>query len=241
MPMPREFERARGGCGPTDVPVGKCARAVRSPVSAAPRTCGDPRLAGQCCAGDANPGNGSVVRLTFADSTEAMLTGRRRLSYDGAAEVATAILLTWCGTVRTGRRSPTWSGISGGFRVRFLWFFKAGVSGDMETEMQQAARAVIEYLNAKAGKRFMPVAANLRLVIAPTARGRDGRAAPAGGGRAGGRMAAELAMAKYIRPATLFNASRCAQYIGELKDEHGRALFAGTPLDAISWLDSADA
>jgi uncharacterized phage protein (TIGR02220 family) len=79
----------------------------------------------------------------------------------------------------------------------------------------QDAIEILAFLNEKANKNYRPVAANLsmidarlkeytvselRMVIAKKCR----------------EWSTDDKMAEYLRPATLFNASKCAQYVGEL-------------------------
>jgi uncharacterized phage protein (TIGR02220 family) len=77
--------------------------------------------------------------------------------------------------------------------------------------------AVLEHLNAVSGRKYEPVDANLKYLDArlkeyPKERlmamvTHMGRAWPPGD-----------KMHKYLRPATLFNSEKCAQYIGEVGD-----------------------
>ena len=74
---------------------------------------------------------------------------------------------------------------------------------------------LLEYLNTRAGKRFRPVEANVRLLAARLKESTpdeiraviDAKAAEWG---------ADAKMAKYLRPETLFNATKFAGYVGEL-------------------------
>jgi uncharacterized phage protein (TIGR02220 family) len=79
---------------------------------------------------------------------------------------------------------------------------------------------LIAYLNLRVGKRFEPVDANLRLL-----RGRMAEGATADQVRAViDRQVGEWRgtdMARYLRPATLFNAEKFAQYAGELSSAGG--------------------
>jgi uncharacterized phage protein (TIGR02220 family) len=73
---------------------------------------------------------------------------------------------------------------------------------------------LIAYLNVRAGKRFEPVDANLRLLRGRLAQG----ATPQQVREVIDRQVREWSgtdMAKYLRPATLFNAEKFAQYAGE--------------------------
>lgn len=78
------------------------------------------------------------------------------------------------------------------------------------------ARLILEFLNGKTGKQFRPVTANLTLIRARLKEGAtadDCRAVIA-------RKFREWKgsdMEKYLRPATLFNREKFAQYSGELE------------------------
>lgn len=82
--------------------------------------------------------------------------------------------------------------------------------------MSSAARRVLEHLNAKAGRNYQPVKANVEFVTARFKEGFteqqlcqviDRKVAEWGGN---GRMQG------YLRPATLFRRTNFAQYVGEL-------------------------
>jgi len=75
--------------------------------------------------------------------------------------------------------------------------------------------AVLNYLNSKTGSRFRSVPANLKLIAARLKEGAtvddcrsviDAKTADWSG---------DTKMVKYLRPGTLFNAEKFAQYIGE--------------------------
>ncbi len=77
---------------------------------------------------------------------------------------------------------------------------------------------VLEFLNAKTGKNYQPVDANVKLITARLKEGAtvdDCRAVIAKKYR---DWHADDAMRDYLRPATLFNATKFAQYRGELTD-----------------------
>lgn len=80
------------------------------------------------------------------------------------------------------------------------------------------AREVLEFLNAKTGRHYQPVDANLKLIVARLKEGAsvsDCRAVVAKKAR---EWSADDKMAEYLRPATLFNATKFAQYRGELTE-----------------------
>jgi uncharacterized phage protein (TIGR02220 family) len=90
---------------------------------------------------------------------------------------------------------------------------------------RQEARAILEWLNLKAGKNFEFIDTNLKPIEARLREGREAwqlRKIVAVKAR---KWAADETMREYLRPATLFNKTKCAQYIGELPKadevEHG--------------------
>lgn len=75
---------------------------------------------------------------------------------------------------------------------------------------------VLNFLNIKTGRNYQPVDANLKLIAARLKEGAsvsDCRAVVAKKAREWGT---DERMAEYLRPATLFNATKFAQYRGEL-------------------------
>lgn len=83
------------------------------------------------------------------------------------------------------------------------------------------AEAILAYLNEKAGSRFQPVKANidrikarLREYDAETLRGVVDRKCA--------QWRTDEKMCQYLRPATLFGAEKCAQYVGETARETTR-------------------
>lgn len=78
------------------------------------------------------------------------------------------------------------------------------------------ARAILEFLNTKTGRAYQPVDANLDFVVARLKEG----ATPAQCRQVIAKKAREWLgdekMAEYLRPATLFNKTKFAQYVGEL-------------------------
>ena len=80
------------------------------------------------------------------------------------------------------------------------------------------AREVLEFLNAKTGRHYQPVDANLKLIVARLKEGAsvaDCRAVVAKKCR---EWSTDEKMSDYLRPATLFNATKFAQYRGELTE-----------------------
>lgn len=78
------------------------------------------------------------------------------------------------------------------------------------------AVAVIDYLNAQAGKRFLPVPANVKLVVARLREGATLDTCKQVVQRKVAEWHGDSKMSGYLRPETLFNATKFAQYAGEL-------------------------
>lgn len=78
------------------------------------------------------------------------------------------------------------------------------------------AKSVLQYLNSSAGKQYRPVDSNLKLIVARLKSGvtplqlREVVFAKCK------QWEKDEKMAEYLRPATLFNATKLEQYIGEL-------------------------
>ncbi|HYE89793.1 MAG TPA: conserved phage C-terminal domain-containing protein [Terriglobales bacterium] len=89
-------------------------------------------------------------------------------------------------------------------------------NGSTKPNYREQAREVLVWLNEKAGKHFEVIPTNLELIEARLREGRPvwllkklvsvkAKAWPKG-----------HEMHEYLRPATLFNRTKCAQYVGEL-------------------------
>lgn len=78
------------------------------------------------------------------------------------------------------------------------------------------AQEVLAYLNAVVGSRFEPVAANVQLITARISEGATMETLKMVVDRKHREWANDSAMSKYLRPATLFNATKFAQYAGEV-------------------------
>jgi uncharacterized phage protein (TIGR02220 family) len=82
--------------------------------------------------------------------------------------------------------------------------------------LQAQAREILTFLNEKTGRDYQPVPANLDRIAARLKEGatlEDLRAVVAKKCR---DWQADEKMSQYLRPATLFNAEKFAQYRGEL-------------------------
>lgn len=75
---------------------------------------------------------------------------------------------------------------------------------------------VLDFLNHKTGRHYQPVEANLAMIQARLKGGATEDQLRAVIGRKAAEWAADEKMAGYLRPATLFNATKFAQYQGEL-------------------------
>lgn len=74
---------------------------------------------------------------------------------------------------------------------------------------------LIEFLNDKAGRKFETNGANLEMVIARLKEGRNERDLRIMVAKKINQWGTDEVMAKFLRPATLFNRTKCAQYLGE--------------------------
>lgn len=87
---------------------------------------------------------------------------------------------------------------------------------DSQQSLRTQAVSVLEFLNEKTGRIYRPVDINIKLIIARLASGAtviDCRQVIAKKTR---EWIGDKKMAEYLRPATLFNATKFEQYLGEL-------------------------
>ena len=75
---------------------------------------------------------------------------------------------------------------------------------------------MLEYLNTKTGKKFRPVESNRKFIRARIAEGHTTEDIKAVVDRMVAQWLGDPTMAQYLRPATLFNAEKFNQYVGEL-------------------------
>ena len=78
------------------------------------------------------------------------------------------------------------------------------------------AKEVIEFLNAKAGRKYRPEGPNLEFVVARLKEGYELRQLRGVIAKKCRDWMADEKMAQYLRPATLFNRTKFSQYIGEI-------------------------
>ncbi len=83
----------------------------------------------------------------------------------------------------------------------------------------QTARGVLEFLNEKTGRNYQPVKANLDMIVARLKEGATERHLRLVVLRKFHDWGSDEKMAEYLRPATLFNRTKFAQYVGEIPKE----------------------
>lgn len=82
--------------------------------------------------------------------------------------------------------------------------------------LETQAREVLAFLNEKTGKRFQPVGTNLKMIVCRLKEGYDVATLRAIVAVKRREWWDDAKMRQYLRPATLFNATKAAQYRGEL-------------------------
>lgn len=93
------------------------------------------------------------------------------------------------------------------------------VDVDVDVDMsckQDAPREVLEYLNEQTGHSYKPVESNLKLVRARLAEGSSVDECKAVIDSKVSEWASDAKMAQFLRPDTLFNATKFAQYSGQI-------------------------
>lgn len=93
---------------------------------------------------------------------------------------------------------------------------KPDVMPPKNAELRKQAVEVLEFLNQKTGRKYQAVEANTKLIVARLKEGAsvgDCRQVIAKKTR---EWIGDEKMTEYLRPATLFNATKFAQYVGEL-------------------------
>lgn len=85
-----------------------------------------------------------------------------------------------------------------------------------ESALKPKAIEVLQFLNEKTGKAYRPVDANLKLIIARLKSGASISDCYKVIAKKTREWKSDAKMAEYLRPATLFNAIKFEQYIGEL-------------------------
>jgi|GEM_PF-1314138 len=93
---------------------------------------------------------------------------------------------------------------------------EASPKAQQQSELRSQALEVLQFLNLKTGRVYRPVDTNLKLIMARLKTGAtvvDCRQVIAKKTR---EWKGDAKMAEYLRPATLFNATKFEQYMGEL-------------------------
>ena len=86
-------------------------------------------------------------------------------------------------------------------------------------EFKQKAEEVLRFLNRKSGKNYRAVDTNLKMIIARLKSGATVQDCKSVIARKQSEWGSDEKMEKYLRPATLFNATKFEQYFGELVEE----------------------
>lgn len=84
------------------------------------------------------------------------------------------------------------------------------------SELKETAVRVIEFLNAKTGKAYQPVPVNVEKVVARLREGATEQDCKSVIARKCRDWQTDDKMREYLRPATLFNREKFAQYMGQL-------------------------
>ena len=92
------------------------------------------------------------------------------------------------------------------------------LNGKKETPRKQARR-VLEFLNEKTGRQYRPVDANLKMIEARLKEGATETECRQVIAKKRREWEGDEKMSAYLRPATLFNATKFAQYQGELVND----------------------
>lgn len=101
---------------------------------------------------------------------------------------------------------------------------------NQNSQRREQAREILGFLNAKTGRNYRMVDANLGPIMARLKEGateRDFRVVIA---RKVREWSGDEKMAPYLRPATLFNATKFAQYVGEVPPQPAPEALNGPPL-----------
>lgn len=83
-------------------------------------------------------------------------------------------------------------------------------------EIRKSAIEILDFLNSKTGRSFRPVDTNLKLIIARLKSGVEVEDCKAVIAKKFREWSGDEKMIQYLRPATLFNATKFEQYVGEL-------------------------
>src|SRR5579872_1732537 len=86
----------------------------------------------------------------------------------------------------------------------------------ISTSFKAQAEAILKFLNEKTGRAYRPVNANLKLIMARLKSGASITDCFQVIAKKTREWKGDAKMAEYLRPATLFNATKFEQYVGEL-------------------------
>ena len=91
-----------------------------------------------------------------------------------------------------------------------------GLKPDLKRDYLKEAKDVLQYLNKNAGKAYRPVDSNLKLIVARLKSGATATQLREVVHSKCEQWGKDPKMMEYLRPATLFNATKFEQYLGEL-------------------------
>lgn len=91
-----------------------------------------------------------------------------------------------------------------------------GLKPDALRQLRKEAVAIIRFLNEKTGRNYQPVAANIEIVVARLKEGATPEQCRQVIAKKAREWKGDEKMDLYLRPATLFNRTKFAQYQGEL-------------------------
>ena len=106
--------------------------------------------------------------------------------------------------------------MSGKPDVDSLYLDDSDLAKSKSTSFKSQAIEVLEFLNEKAGRAYRPVDANLKLIIARLKSGASITECFQVIAKKTREWKVDPKMVEYLRPATLFNATKFEQYVGEL-------------------------
>lgn len=93
---------------------------------------------------------------------------------------------------------------------------KPDPSPPAKQSLKPAAREILDFLNEKAGRNYQPVDANLDFIVARLREGATAAQCRQVIAKKAREWGGDEKMAEFLRPATLFNKTKFAQYQGEL-------------------------
>ena len=93
---------------------------------------------------------------------------------------------------------------------------EAEADTEARTTLSDEARRILEFLNEKTGRKYQPVKANMDKILARFKEGYTSKQLRQIIARKCSEWGPDEKMNVYLRPATLFNREKCAQYAGEL-------------------------